>query len=85
MCIRDSRKDLKSGGRLGNIVGVAHPADALFGDVLKELSSVQNADLPFSVLARRRMSDFAAQRIGNQLTACLLYTSIDAPALFIIF
>ena len=63
------RKDLKSGGRLGNIVGVAHPADALFGDVLKELSSVQNADLPFSVLARRRMSDFAAQRIGNQLTA----------------
>ena len=48
---------------------MAHPADALFGDILKEISRFQNADLPFAVLARFGVRNGAAQRVCNELTA----------------
>ena len=60
---------LKACGRLGNIIRMAHPTDAFFGNILKERALLQNADFPLAVFARFGMRHFSAQRIGDQLTA----------------
>ena len=63
------RQNLKSVRSFGDIVGMAHPADALFGDRLKEVSRFQNADFPFAVLTGFGVRNSAAQRVCNELTA----------------
>ena len=66
---RGIRDDGKARGDFGDVIGVAHPADALFGNPRKEFTLAAAHDLALAVFAGIGMGHLAAERIGDELTA----------------
>ena len=63
------RQHFESFGRAGDVIGMAHPADAAGGNAVEKRSFFQDADLPSAVFARPGVGDFAAQRVRDELAA----------------
>ena len=74
------RNNLKAGGGLLDIVIMAHPADILRGQGVKQRAGGVQIHQRFAVLALRRLADLAAQHMHHKLAAIADAQNGHAPA-----